>query len=51
MSLSVVAYDSQGEREVIGQRDTLPEAELLLLQCQEGEDKHDRCEYFIEPAL
>jgi len=28
--------------------DTKAEAELALLQCEEGDDKHDPCEYEIE---
>jgi hypothetical protein len=27
---------------------TKAEAELALLQCEEGDDKHDPCEYEIE---
>ena len=28
--------------------DTKADAELALLQCEEGDDKHDPCEYVIE---
>jgi hypothetical protein len=31
--------------------DTKAEAELGLLQCEEGDDKHDPCEYVIEKEI
>ena len=45
----VVAVYPDGDREaVIDAVDTRAEAERILLQCQEGADKHDPCEYAVE---
>lgn len=43
----VVAY-ANDEREVISEHETKEQAEHALLMCQEGDDKHDPCDYVIE---
>ena len=44
----VVAYDESGEGDVVATFESLDKAEQCMLQCQEGDDKHDPCEYIIE---
>jgi hypothetical protein len=44
----VVAYDQDGDSEVIDTFTSLEEAEQCLFRCQEGDDKHDPCFYDIE---
>lgn len=47
----VIAYDirdSEDTGEVIGSFDTLEEAELCQLQCEEGDDRFEPLEYYID---
>ena len=44
----VVAYDQNGEGELLGTFDHFDKAEDFYFQCVEGDDKHDPCEYIIE---
>ena len=44
----VVAYDQDGEPEVLGSFDNFDKAEDFYFKCVEGDDKHDPCEYIIE---
>ena len=45
---AVVAIYPNGDREVIDAVDAKETAETILLKCQEGDDKHNPCEYELE---
>lgn len=44
----VVAYDEDGVEDVVATFESFDKAEQCMLQCIEGDDKHDPCEYYIE---
>ena len=48
----VIGLDNDTEdHELIGAYDTYEQAEKVLFQCQEGDDKHAPMEYSIERGL
>ena len=45
----VISYcERLGVEDVVDTFTTYEEAERCLFQCQEGDDKHDPCEYYID---
>jgi len=47
MKYQLQAFDNNGNMEVLDTFDNRSRAEYALLQAQEGDDKHDPCEYLI----
>jgi len=47
MKYQIQAFDNDGNVEILDTFDNRSRAEYALLQAQEGDDKHDPCEYLI----
>ena len=44
----VIAYDEDGNEDVVGTFTAYDEAKQCLFKCEEGDDKNSPCEYYID---
>ena len=47
----IVAVDSKGVVETVGVCETFKDAQNLQFRCEEGDDKCDPCNYFVEEIV